>query len=559
MFPLSLTNGSSGVSRALLREGWLFLSEGRVWRLPARLVRAAILLAGLMGLAWIFHAHMATRRQQTQAQAAKVAADLRQQIDMVVALAELARQQMQINLRDARWPGLEPGLDSTVLRTLRSWRQGPQHEVYSLPLHPDLPGALSGRVTPRGQSAAGVLASLDAETLREIRAALRLSLTPYRDDAGMPRYVWFYYTSARQFIYIAPKVAPERFVWHPELYELPYWTSAIPENNPVRKVVMSRLYEDSAGMGHVITVSAPVWLDQVFRGVVSLDLGIERLGHALPVGGAGEWFLVDEHGQIVVSSRPFKLGDTLPGSSAVLRQAWLAPSEVVHYNDSDHYVQAVMSGELFLVHRMDRPTFTLTVLRDMSLPGGILLLLILVLLLLTWLARSLALARRLSTQDSLTRLLNRRAVQAQCETFFAYADRYGDATSLLSLDIDHFKLINDRYGHAVGDAAIVMVADILRAATRKADLVARQGGEEFLLVLPGVGLDGARQLAEKLRTTIEAASYAPGQHLTVSLGCVQRERGESYDAVLNRADALLYQAKHHGRNRVEWGAIRKEA
>jgi diguanylate cyclase (GGDEF)-like protein len=127
--------------------------------------------------------------------------------------------------------------------------------------------------------------------------------------------------------------------------------------------------------------------------------------------------------------------------------------------------------------------------------------------------------------------------------------------SVLLLDIDHFKAVNDRYGHAAGDEALRAVALVLRNSVRPGDVVARYGGEEFAILLPGTDLSGGFAIAERVRTGIEvhAIQYADRQFfITASVGVASVLRGEvAVDAAMDRADQALYRAKAGGRNKVE--------
>jgi two-component system cell cycle response regulator len=131
--------------------------------------------------------------------------------------------------------------------------------------------------------------------------------------------------------------------------------------------------------------------------------------------------------------------------------------------------------------------------------------------------------------------------------------------SVLMIDVDHFKLVNDDYGHAAGDAALRAIADTLRANTRAFDSLARYGGEEFVVVMPGTEQDDALQAAERLRAAVEALPFelSPGvsSRLTVSIGvaCCQ-DMPVTPEALLHAADAALYAAKRAGRNRISIAA-----
>ena len=155
--------------------------------------------------------------------------------------------------------------------------------------------------------------------------------------------------------------------------------------------------------------------------------------------------------------------------------------------------------------------------------------------------------------DQLTGLYNRRAFLERLTYETVRSIREKLPVSIVLLDIDHFKNVNDDYGHGCGDMALRYMADLMRSTIRQQDTAARWGGEEFILLLPETSLEGAAILAEKLRAVVEDSSFACGGisfGLTISLGVHQYDHGESLDANIGRADARLYQAKHECRNRV---------
>ncbi|MFC4257613.1 diguanylate cyclase [Marinobacter lacisalsi] len=162
---------------------------------------------------------------------------------------------------------------------------------------------------------------------------------------------------------------------------------------------------------------------------------------------------------------------------------------------------------------------------------------------------------RLSVTDELTGLHNRRYMLRIIEEQIARAERYGDVFSLIALDIDHFKSINDTWGHLVGDRALSQFAQVLQSRVRRTDVVARTGGEEFLVLLPSTDLPAAHCVAEDLRQATENESFDTGQGqsftVTMSGGVVTWQEGlSSIRDLLSRCDRSLYQAKHQGRNRI---------
>jgi two-component system cell cycle response regulator len=162
----------------------------------------------------------------------------------------------------------------------------------------------------------------------------------------------------------------------------------------------------------------------------------------------------------------------------------------------------------------------------------------------------------LATTDPLTRLLNRRALLERLSIEVDRAHRYGSSLSLLLLDIDHFKAINDTAGHLVGDGVLRQLGELLAYSVRTADVVARYGGEEFVVILPETSSEGGVIFAERLRDTVERHAFDVSNdeplHLTASIGVATfpSPRVESTEDLFARADEALYRAKSGGRNQV---------
>lgn len=168
--------------------------------------------------------------------------------------------------------------------------------------------------------------------------------------------------------------------------------------------------------------------------------------------------------------------------------------------------------------------------------------------------------RRLARRDGLTGLLNRRAMHELLDQHARQRRRAQDSFSVLMIDVDHFKAVNDVHGHAIGDLALRHIARNLTLALRAEDRMARFGGEEFVVLLVGCGLTRATAEAERLRLCVQSLPLADGVvsvSLTVSIGVAEwAGQGEEVSRLLVRADEALYRAKHLGRNRVESAAPR---
>lgn len=161
--------------------------------------------------------------------------------------------------------------------------------------------------------------------------------------------------------------------------------------------------------------------------------------------------------------------------------------------------------------------------------------------------------REQATRDPLTDLLNRRAGEWQLERAFLAAREGLKPFCLIMADVDHFKAINDTFGHPAGDQVLQRVAGVLRTGVRATDSVVRWGGEEFLLVLPYCEQAAALLQAERLRERVADAKQGEVGRVTVSMGVAELQRGETLASLIERVDHALYQAKHAGRNQVSGG------
>jgi len=165
---------------------------------------------------------------------------------------------------------------------------------------------------------------------------------------------------------------------------------------------------------------------------------------------------------------------------------------------------------------------------------------------------------KLASTDSLTQLPNRQAIMNRAEKEFAHAKRYNRPLSLVMIDVDHFKSINDTYGHAAGDIVLEQVGQICGETLRDSDVLGRVGGEEFVLLLPDTPPDNAKHVAERMRQRL---AQTPIQienldlNITASFGVASITPDDgSLEEILARSDAAMYDAKHNGRNQVKTAA-----
>ena len=209
-----------------------------------------------------------------------------------------------------------------------------------------------------------------------------------------------------------------------------------------------------------------------------------------------------------------------------------------HLSDAVGHARRIASGDLgkvIQVKRLDEPGQLLAALESMR----------------SELKAQQDALERLATTDTLTGLPNRRRLEEACSIQMARVKRHGERLSVVMIDVDKFKSVNDTYGHQVGDQILQHVAVVLDETVRESDFVGRWGGEEFMILCPATKLDDACVVAEKVRAAIEAHDFPVVGTKTASFGVAELAVGEPLEHAVERADAALYTAKENGRNRVE--------
>ena len=164
------------------------------------------------------------------------------------------------------------------------------------------------------------------------------------------------------------------------------------------------------------------------------------------------------------------------------------------------------------------------------------------------------LLEKLAREDKLTGLYNRRHFEERATEECQRAQRYRHPLSLLLCDLDHFKMVNDQYGHSAGDMVLRQVGQAIQQCCRTSDLTARLGGEEFTVLLTETGLDEAKKVAERLREAVSRITFSHSSgsfHITMSIGIAALRPNQTLQALVDEADQALYAAKRNGRNRIE--------
>lgn len=153
-------------------------------------------------------------------------------------------------------------------------------------------------------------------------------------------------------------------------------------------------------------------------------------------------------------------------------------------------------------------------------------------------------------EDALTKLPNRRLLFAHGEQLLSRCSRNSETMTVLMLDIDYFKSVNDTFGHKMGDQVLKKLAELIPALLRQQDLMARYGGEEFAILLPGTPAEGGKLIAEKIIAAVVQSTFPHHKQITVSIGCAEYSKPQTFSELLSAADKQLYLAKQNGRNQV---------
>lgn len=398
----------------------------------------------------------------------------------------------------------------------------------------------------------GKLSNIPPNVKDEIHAAMSLNLYSAVKDSNYD-FVWSYYTSKNNFMALSPKVSISDFHFNKDIYNKPFWYIATPQNNPQARIVISPLYIDAAGMGKMISISNPVYENNQFIGVISLDLGLKKLQEGLSIGIEdipGTSYLLSDKGQLLASSNDSKNAFDLNNVTSLFSKRRQGQFRKIGHDI--FYIQTVIKSELYIVQEISEGLFLKSLSTHMLYFMIIYLFITIIIYLVFHLYYLLKKVKCLASIDDLTKLYNRRAFFSLASKSMSISIRNNRPISVIILDVDLFKKVNDQYGHSIGDKALNFLSKTITESVRESDIVCRYGGEEFVILLPESHLQGAFSIAEKIRNKLLNSTFS--KHaitISISAGCAECHLPkETLEAMIERADQALYQAKQEGRNKV---------
>lgn len=244
-----------------------------------------------------------------------------------------------------------------------------------------------------------------------------------------------------------------------------------------------------------------------------------------------------------------------------LKQEWTHLKQLIHIyrvNPTEHNENLLIQGSEEIWTKANNTVFISQVVSERKIDNykksfilffiNLTLVVIIVILIKKYVKDTL---EYLVNYDSLTKSFNRNYFNEFLKSHIKISQRYNKSLSLVMLDIDHFKRVNDEHGHYIGDCVLKELSSIATQNIRKSDVFARIGGEEFAIILPETNVENAMVLSEKLRKIVSSYNFSQVGKITISLGITQLSTGDDLDIIYNRADIALYKAKNNGRNRSE--------
>ena len=408
----------------------------------------------------------------------------------------------------------------------------------------------------------------------EINLALRLNQHFVSMYSKLPDVAWIYYTSKNRFINIFPWAASTDFVYTDDLQNEGFFSCVTPENNPLRESVWTPVYMDHAGKGLMVTLSSPVYNHDTFMGAVSVDLTNYKLCEML--SSSYDIYIMDSTHSVIANSKSTIFTNEVPKLYALLHITQIDEEQMEDMGS--HTLKRVGQYYVCAVNFTNAPWKMYVRMSVWVVIGQAALLTLPVLIICMLLFFALIeIEKRRKTEmrltesikeltsyetllenaakyDFLTSTVNRRGLGAVFQEYLHKHHKVSIPIQFIMGDIDHFKLLNDTFGHAAGDKVLVEIAKIMQNSIHGSDVVCRWGGEEFVIMLPNRTYQEAMHLAEGIRKVIEGTIIPWDNALelkaTMTFGVASYDNEGSIEGSISKADSALYMGKQQGRNQV---------
>ena len=421
------------------------------------------------------------------------------------------------------------------------------------------------------------LGSIPENGLKKDEINLALNYGKYFNSfhERLPDIAWLYYTSENDFMNIYPWVSSKEFKYSVDLKSKEFYSFVKPKKNDLRQSTWTPVYLDAAGQGLVVTLSSPIYRDNTFIGVVSLDLTTARLGELIET--SYQSYLVDIKDFIIAAS-------SNTGFSQKKKEVF---GDLLGLTNEDKNKLKNINQDItqcvgnYYIHTVDFPKtpwkmyFLIPVWNviGVTLLYSSPMLVICFLLFLT--VREVERRRRTEDKlhhsleeiqayhvllensakhDFLTNTCNRRGLAEFFEAHQESAGTKGIPVAFIMGDIDEFKKFNDTYGHTAGDRILVEISNIMKKNVGENNVICRWGGEEFVILLLNKTYEKALQIAEKIRKEIETTTIEWADALqinaTMTFGVAAHDLNETMQETISKADNALYAGKQRGRNMV---------
>ncbi|WP_320034648.1 diguanylate cyclase [Halarcobacter sp.] len=368
----------------------------------------------------------------------------------------------------------------------------------------------------------------------EINSSLYLKPIFLAAKKVLPDLKKIYYKSKNKFIFVSPGMNINNNKELTFRYTCPSWIDSINKIDSYKQFIITKAYINNVSKEKLITLSLPIYKNKDFLGIVSIDIKLDTLvSYINKIPLKGNIYIIDENNNSVAS----KFNEELNKKN--------------QFNKSFLIKKEIVENQLYIAYPLNEKKIREEAFYKSLGKIFILFLIFIISIILLYLKNLLIKVQNLANTDSLTNILNRRAMKEAIENQIKISRRYNQPLSFLLIDIDYFKKVNDNYGHQIGDLVLVEISKLFKQLIRACDIAGRYGGEEFLITLANTDINEAFIMAERLRKLINQIKIKNTDiNLTVSIGCYFLKDEDDYDSILKNVDKLLYKAKNEGRDQT---------